>query len=61
MAPGQVKEGEASREGLRWLASVNVNTCGAKAGKICRGSVAALLIISFFSGKIWVYLQSRSQ
>lgn len=47
------------REGLRWLVSLNVNTCGVKTGKICRGSVAAMLAIRFFSGeRCWGPLQA---
>ena len=34
-----------SREGLRWLVSVNTNTCGAKAGEIPRGSLATVLVL----------------
>lgn len=45
------------QEGLRWLASVNTNTCMAKAREICQGLAAVLAIGSFLrSESCWVYL-----
>lgn len=56
-----VQEWVGSREGLRWLVSVNVSVSGAKTGEICRGSVAAALAIGYFCGEsCWGLLQSRS-
>lgn len=49
------KEGGKERrsgEGLKYLASANVNTFGAKACEIYRESEAAVLAISFFRGRI---------
>lgn len=34
--------------GLRWLVSLNVNSCGAKTSEIYRGPLAAVLHIGFF-------------
>lgn len=49
-----------SKDGLRWLVSVNVNTCGAKNCDICRVH-AAVLATGFLSGKsYWGPLQSRT-
>ena len=31
---------------------MNENTCGVRAGEICRGSIEAMWAFSFFSGKI---------
>lgn len=39
--------GEGREQG--WLSSMNANTCEAKAGEICRGFVAAVLAVGFFS------------
>lgn len=40
---------------------MNAKTCVTKTVKICRGSMAAVLTISFFNGKsFWGPLQSRS-
>lgn len=48
-------------EGLRQLASMNVNTYGAKTSEICRVSISAVLATSLFNGKIcWVCQQSMS-
>lgn len=45
------------QEGLKWLASVNTNTCRVKAGKICRDLGAVLATGSFFrSESCLVYL-----
>lgn len=52
--------GKGSGEGLRWLVSVNVNTCGAKDNDICRESTVVMLAVSLFNGEICVCLQSRS-
>lgn len=50
-----------SREGPRWLVSAKVSVCGAKTSDICRGSVAAVLAISYFGGKRCWGLRSTSQ
>lgn len=53
--------GKGSREGLRQLTLVSMNTCGTKDGEICRQSTAAVLAVSFFSGEIsCIFLQSKS-
>lgn len=49
------------QKGLRHLKSVNMNTCGANAGEIYRGSVVAVLIVVFISDEICkVFLKSKS-
>lgn len=50
-------------EGLRHLATVNMNTCGAKASEISRMSATAVLAVgSFFRGESsCVCLSSGSQ
>lgn len=46
----QVERG--SKEGLRWLAFVNVKTCGENlSSKICRESAMVVLSVGFFSSK----------
>ena len=54
MVPGLWQGWEEERSGkeLRWLASANANTCGVKAGEICRQSTATVLAVGFLSGEI---------
>lgn len=41
-------------EGIRWW-HLNMNTYGAKTGEVCRDSVAAVMVVGFFTGKsCWV-------
>lgn len=59
---GGVVSGLFSEKKREWggaQASVNTNTCGAKAGKICRGATVAVLAFGLVL-KSAVFLQSRS-
>lgn len=48
------------REGLRWLAKVNTNTCWVKNGEICRESGMPVLAVGAFSARsCWSCPQSR--
>lgn len=46
--------------GIRWLVSLNLNTCVVKTGGISRGTVTTVLTIVFFSGEnYWGPLRAR--
>lgn len=48
-AEGRREQRETER--LGWLMSVNMNAYETKAGEICKGSVAVVLVIGVFRGK----------